>query len=193
MDISMPVMDGIEATQRLRAGSGPNKTTHIIGLTAHGREEFRDQAQDAGMSIFHTKPIRLAALQSIISEVSQGDQSAEAEGVGNDQLQELCAALGIEKVRSIGATFFDELDSFITDARAGELQSAPGDLARSAHRVKGAAALLGQHDLEVLLAEIENLVQDVEVSEITERIEGLEKISGPARARYAQAVLGLPD
>ncbi|MGB3316692.1 MAG: ATP-binding protein, partial [Albidovulum sp.] len=67
MDVSMPEMNGIEATERLRAGQSLNAKTPIVGLTAHGQEEYREAGEQAGMSMFHTKPIRLAALQRILS------------------------------------------------------------------------------------------------------------------------------
>ncbi len=69
MDISMPKMDGIEATKRIRTDDGPNAATCIIGLTAHGRDEYRTRALDAGMNLFQTKPIRLNALADILNEI----------------------------------------------------------------------------------------------------------------------------
>ena len=68
MDISMPVMDGIEATQKIREGSGPNANTFILGLTAHGRQEYRAKAQAAGMDEFCTKPVRLGELRETLDE-----------------------------------------------------------------------------------------------------------------------------
>ena len=40
MDINMPIMGGIEATQKIRANGGLNSKTYIVGLTAHGSDEF---------------------------------------------------------------------------------------------------------------------------------------------------------
>ena len=69
MDINMPIMGGIEAAQKIRSGGGLNSKTYIAGLTAHGSDEFGVEAEQAGMDCYFTKPIRLAALRKIISDV----------------------------------------------------------------------------------------------------------------------------
>lgn len=62
MDISMPGMDGKEATARIREieGSGPN--VPIIAVTAHAMNGDRDMILDAGLTDYLTKPLRKDAL-----------------------------------------------------------------------------------------------------------------------------------
>ncbi|OSQ46158.1 ATP-binding protein [Marivita geojedonensis] len=62
MDISMPGMDGKEATARIRAleGNGPN--VPIIAVTAHAMDGDRDMVLDAGLTDYLTKPLRKDAL-----------------------------------------------------------------------------------------------------------------------------------
>ncbi len=62
MDLQMPVMDGLEATRRIRAGHGPNKRTRIIGLTAAVGPVFEQQCRAAGMDDYLGKPVQRAAL-----------------------------------------------------------------------------------------------------------------------------------
>jgi signal transduction histidine kinase/CheY-like chemotaxis protein len=57
MDIRMPVMDGLEATRRIRALSGPASQTPIVAVTADVNPELEDLAREAGVSQLAAKPI----------------------------------------------------------------------------------------------------------------------------------------
>ena len=57
MDISMPEMDGLEATRRLRSSAGENQDTLVIALTAHVQKEIREECIEAGMNDFLAKPV----------------------------------------------------------------------------------------------------------------------------------------
>jgi CheY-like chemotaxis protein len=61
MDMSLPVIDGWEATRRIKATSELRKIP-IIALTAHAMATDRDKALDAGCDDYDTKPIELQRL-----------------------------------------------------------------------------------------------------------------------------------
>jgi two-component system cell cycle response regulator DivK len=61
MDLSLPVMDGCEATRRLKADPATRRIP-IIALTAHAMLSDRQRAFDAGCDDFDTKPVELGRL-----------------------------------------------------------------------------------------------------------------------------------
>jgi CheY-like chemotaxis protein len=61
MDMSLPVMDGWEATRTIKADEA-TKSIPVIALTAHAMESDREQALQAGCDDFDTKPIELPRL-----------------------------------------------------------------------------------------------------------------------------------
>jgi two-component system, sensor histidine kinase len=69
MDMQMPVMDGLEATKRIRS-SGPNAETPVIALTANAMEVHRAAWDAAGVHAFLTKPIDPALLARTLAEAA---------------------------------------------------------------------------------------------------------------------------
>ena len=61
MDVSLPVMDGLEATRRIRAHA-ETQTIPIIALTAHAMSGDHARAVQAGCDDYHTKPVELPRL-----------------------------------------------------------------------------------------------------------------------------------
>ncbi|TDQ08662.1 ATP-binding protein [Pedobacter metabolipauper] len=63
MDMQMPIMDGIEATKRIRQLADPDKAaTYIIALTASVSDEVRARVKESGMNDYLQKPFQLEEL-----------------------------------------------------------------------------------------------------------------------------------
>ena len=71
MDLSLPVLDGCEATRRLKA-SASTAPIPVIGLSAHAMAGDREKALAAGCDDFDTKPIDLARLLAKIEALLAG-------------------------------------------------------------------------------------------------------------------------
>jgi CheY-like chemotaxis protein len=61
MDVQMPVMNGMEATEEIRKIAG-KVSLIIIGLSANAFEDDQNKALEVGMNDYLTKPLRLAVL-----------------------------------------------------------------------------------------------------------------------------------
>jgi two-component system cell cycle response regulator DivK len=61
MDMSLPVLDGWQATRRLKAAP-ETKGIPVIGLTAHAMATDRDRCLEAGCDDYDTKPVELGRL-----------------------------------------------------------------------------------------------------------------------------------
>ncbi|MBP5464014.1 MAG: response regulator, partial [Treponema sp.] len=71
MDIQMPIMDGYEATRRIRALKRDDaKTIPIIAMTADAFEDARQRAYDAGVDDYLTKPLNPKELKRRLLDIS---------------------------------------------------------------------------------------------------------------------------
>ena len=66
MDCQMPIMDGFEATQKIRSMKGVNQTIPIIALTANVVCGVNGECLDAGMNDVLNKPIQLDNMKQML-------------------------------------------------------------------------------------------------------------------------------
>jgi len=73
MDLSMPEMDGFEASRRIREEGGANAKTPILALSAHVSEEIKQQCRKVGMNGHINKPIERGQLLAMMKAQLVGD------------------------------------------------------------------------------------------------------------------------
>jgi len=76
MDMSLPVIDGWEATRQLKADPATRQIP-VIALTAHAMATDEEKAREAGCDDFDTKPIELPRLLSKIEALLQRKAAGE--------------------------------------------------------------------------------------------------------------------
>jgi signal transduction histidine kinase/CheY-like chemotaxis protein len=75
MDWEMPVLDGISATHKIRQWEGEQQRSNVpvIALTAHALKGYEENALDAGMQGFLTKPLSINELENLIAKVLRNE------------------------------------------------------------------------------------------------------------------------
>jgi two-component system cell cycle response regulator DivK len=68
MDMSLPILDGWEATRQIKANP-QTQAIPVVALTAHAMASDREKAMAAGCDDFYTKPIELPGLLDIIQKL----------------------------------------------------------------------------------------------------------------------------
>ena len=196
MDVQMPVMDGFEATRKIRdPQSGcKNPNLPIVAMTARAMPEDREECTSAGMDDYLTKPIELPALvatlkkwlKPAVEKVEKVEKVAPVEvalPVFN-RVALLSRMMDDEDLaREIIQVFLRELPGEI--GRFKELVAA-GDLdpiMEQSHKVKGSAANVGGEALSSLAGQMEKAAKtgDLQtialcVTEIDARVAALTEV-----------------
>jgi CheY-like chemotaxis protein len=74
MDLEMPVIDGWEATRRLKSNP-QTRAIPIVGLSAHALANERDKAMAAGCDEYDTKPVEFDRLVATVRRLLEGRQA----------------------------------------------------------------------------------------------------------------------
>lgn len=87
MDVRMPELDGRETTRRIRAGTGPNRASPVVAVTADTAPEDVEACLAAGMTYFVSKPVTptalLTALDQVLSDAAAAAEAAESDLAGD--------------------------------------------------------------------------------------------------------------
>ena len=185
MDLQMPVLDGYEATKRLRADARYAQLP-IVAMTAHVSHEERELCVALGMQGHLGKPIDPPELHRLLAShhraqpqagstknSAQGDSAAQTDECAPSTDEHLPALPGLDIDAGLSrcggnrAFYRSLLRQFVTDFRgvAGEIRALAGDNKREdtyrlAHSLRGVAASLGANELANAASELETTIRN---------------------------------
>lgn len=166
-DISMPRMDGLEATRRIRS-EGACRKVPIIGVTANASPDKMPEFLGSGMTDVLVKPVTRAALNGIIATYARKlqagrpnrDQMAVLPGLppalNSDVFRETLEDMGPDFVTRIAGKLLEEGAALVVELADLAATGRRADAAASAHKAAGAAASIGLAGMHAALAAYEN-------------------------------------
>jgi PAS domain S-box-containing protein len=199
MDVSMPVMDGLEATGRIRALEKRKgaRVVPIVALTAHAMSGDRERCLGAGMTEVLTKPVQPQALTAVLDRWSE-PETVDRQDKGDDrngasaivvpagQKSDAPAAFDLYRLekrllgdvhhaRIIARYFQDEVEQQVAELEAAIAAEDLAETLRLSHRLKGST---GNVQAEILYA----LTRDLNASATLGDWEQIRKTIGLMRS-----------
>lgn len=184
MDMQMPIMDGLEATRRIRALEPANQHIPIVALTADAMTGTQERCLDAGMDDYLTKPLEVSRLQEVLERFASGasvNHAATPTSTQHTSEAAVCDApirLRLAEIAGDDTEFMSELiSSFILSGEEAlaEMHTAvrrddANSLARSAHKLKGASDNLHMKRLAELALNMEMRCKSLESHDCSQDI-----------------------
>jgi len=190
MDMSMPNMDGLEATRRIRAMKGKASSVPIIGITANAFTDDRERCVEAGMDDFIAKPINSnALLDRLVHWVSidTAPPAAEKQGetgepvINDSGLMDHRTLTGLAKETSgellteiIGIFISETAENLVALQKAGKDRKYESVIAE-AHAIKSSAGTFGALPLREIAGRVELLARQGKHDESIALIDSVEE------------------
>jgi len=197
MDCQMPVMDGFEATARIRQNelaSGSAKCP-IIALTANAIVGDREMCLSKGMDDYLSKPFSMEQLHEILShwldkwevanEITQSLVSAPALEIDKKVIEQL-KRLGDGLLPRVLQLFYETTPALLITLQDAITTNNSELLYKTAHSIKNSAANLGITELTEKCRDLESLAQKGS-------LEGAKDLLLSINESYARALVALSD
>jgi len=185
MDCQMPVMDGFEATRRIRAAG---LRMPIVALTANAMDEDRQRCVAAGMNDVLVKPIRPDTLRAAVAGTTVGGGD-EPRDVGLD-IEALVVRLGGDRAlfADIGHLFVHHSDDMLDAVTGAASRGDVSVLASAAHVLKGSISSFTQGSAYQSARQVEDAAREGRLAEAVALVPTLAREVGRLRAGLLAAI-----
>ena len=162
MDVHMPVMDGVAASEAIRSMQPPAAQVRIVALTADVFADTRERCLRAGIDEVITKPVSLPDLTALLArhfgsaEAPAGADALSAPATATEEsvpreaplldpgaLRHVTDLMGPDRAPALYTGFFDQAADAARRMREAMREADVEEVRRAAHAVKGAALNLG--------------------------------------------------
>jgi CheY-like chemotaxis protein len=159
MDLLMPGLDGLQASQRIRSLNGCSHAPWIVAVTADEETDRQSECLAAGMNAFLSRPVQLEKLAAALASAGElcGEPAAQSDGDRAANSQAVRSPASGNRIRSGRVE-----EAYLADARqtlakmellAGKTDFA--ELRRQAHYLKGSSMVVNAVRAVALCREIE--------------------------------------
>jgi signal transduction histidine kinase/DNA-binding response OmpR family regulator len=177
MDVQMPEMDGLEATQKIRQTFGPGGGPRIVAMTAFALAGDKEKCIQAGMDDYLSKPFVADQVASMIRKwvgqkknSTDGDEKSQSGTVPSIdagiqvRLNELEQETERSFVKDLIQIFFEEAPKSYQSMKKAIATSDAKALEQFAHKLKGGSINLGAKRLSNLFEQLEHLARKNEAA-----------------------------
>ncbi len=197
MDIQMPVMDGLEATQAIRRAERPSgRHIPIIAITAAAMESDRTQCLLAGMDDFLSKPIEMMQLEAMLERLVKttngepprpNDDSARAPTSDIDfEAPRRRLHYTLDQQRMLVTTLREETIQRVKEIERAMVNNDIKLLVRASHSLKSAAAIFEAKSVINPAAELERYARAGNLADALLQIDSLQSASSAMLAEIDQ-------
>jgi signal transduction histidine kinase/CheY-like chemotaxis protein/HPt (histidine-containing phosphotransfer) domain-containing protein len=195
MDVQMPELDGLEATQKIRQQEqATGSHVPIVAMTAHAMSGDRERCLQAGMDAYLSKPVQRRDLLAILDRFGASliadppkcrsepkpHEAIKArermEGESMDKAELLSRMDGDEQLlREIIEVFLEDSGPLLHEVSEAVIAKKPANLERAAHKLKGSASIFGSPMVAQSAQSLETMGRNQDLSQAEEALAQLQQ------------------
>jgi CheY-like chemotaxis protein len=201
MDIQMPVMDGFEATARIRSLPAPKRSIPIVAMTAYATRQDIQHCVLLGMNGHIAKPIERKTLLAAVKSRATGAASAAQTGADIDSRELLSAAVlddlelgvGRQELVRFASAIRVRVETAVEQLRDDAIAGRFGEIETVAHKLLSATGCVGMKRLSAQFSHLQDLAAKARAGDPVDVIEAIERTEEIARESIPLLLAQVPE